>query len=638
MLSLRFIIGGVMIRVAASSGNGEATCKCLANGTAPLAAWQKTIDGKDCIEHVHSGSGAYCYPLDYGVGECKLWDEKLEPMCADSTGASKLTAPDHCTNSWCYVDKTKCLEIEDLEESAYFPGVYYSYETCGSESTFAKMSMAASKSAVELIDIIEDYSKDLRGKVENAYALASADETVLSSCSGWKSSCPCSSCTSNPSWTNQAKARGVQQTVETNYKAATYTLSKHLEGGNSVAVSKCVAQSVAGKYKSVVRREYSDKNRIAYLYYGDQKAGSFTGWPGLEWCPTNWDPRKRPWYAMAATGPKDVILLVDQSGSMDAQGLWVPAQKATNAVLDTLIEYDFATVIMYSSQAHSYDDLDEMIPMNEKNKKLIMQWVTDQSSQGGTNFRSGFQLAATAFENSRKSGKTSGCSRAILFLTDGKDDSGLVPSDIPRMGLEGVTILTYSFGSGADTRLPKMIACQNQGIWYHVMEGQPIENIMVQYFNLFAAGMVSDTVRWVKYEDAVTKEPLLAGCLPTYDRSGSVPELLGVSCMDINVIVSMDTLASKPKYAEMRAKQIATTKTCASLRMTAATLQHLRQQVSTYSVCKACDNDDTGCAAETYGGGPSTTSGASDVSNSRQQGPLFIMAIFSCLATQWVAA
>ena len=32
-------------------------------------------------------------------------------------------------------------------------------------------------------------------------------------------------------------------------------------------------------------------------------------WPGTDWCPTEWDPRFRPWYASAASGPKDVIIL-----------------------------------------------------------------------------------------------------------------------------------------------------------------------------------------------------------------------------------------------------------------------------------------------------------------------------------------
>ena len=43
----------------------------------------------------------------------------------------------------------------------------------------------------------------------------------------------------------------------------------------------------------------------------------YPGSPGK--CPNGkntYDPRKRPWYVAASSGPKDVILILDTSGSM----------------------------------------------------------------------------------------------------------------------------------------------------------------------------------------------------------------------------------------------------------------------------------------------------------------------------------
>jgi Mg-chelatase subunit ChlD len=34
------------------------------------------------------------------------------------------------------------------------------------------------------------------------------------------------------------------------------------------------------------------------------------------------DPRVRPWYVAATSGPKDVIIVIDKSGSMDAHSRW----------------------------------------------------------------------------------------------------------------------------------------------------------------------------------------------------------------------------------------------------------------------------------------------------------------------------
>merc|ERR1719272_2883756 len=139
----------------------------------------------------------------------------------------------------------------------------------------------------------------------------------------------------------------------------------------------------------------------------------------------------------------------------------------------------------------------------------------------------------------------------ILFLTDGQDTEGFKSSDLRTVsGLSGVQILTYSFGPEADTKLPKQIACQNNGIWYHVMDKNDIEDTMTKYYGLVASGIDSSAVRWTEYADTVTGTPLIAGCLSAYDRSNTQPELVGVSCMDINIMISVGDLMEKPTFGE----------------------------------------------------------------------------------------
>lgn len=234
--------------------------------------------------------------------------------------------------------------------------------------------------------------------------------------------------------------------------------------------------------------------------------------------------------------------------------------------------------------------------MTAANLKYMQSWLDAEAAVGGTNFKLGFTKASEIFEASIAAGKTSGCLKTILFLTDGKDSHGFVPSDIKKLpGLKDVTILTYSFGPQADAKLPKAIACQNNGIWYHVKDKTQIGNVMTQYFQLFAAGIDSDSVRWTQYEDSVTGQKLMTGCLPAYDRSKNVPELVGVSCMDINIIISNEELINKPTFSEMLTKMKSITSTCPKLNFGASTLQYLRQQVGSSSVCKKCDDTDEGC-------------------------------------------
>ena len=48
----------------------------------------------------------------------------------------------------------------------------------------------------------------------------------------------------------------------------------------------------------------------------------------------------RPWYAAAASGPKDIVIVVDGSGGKNAAGVAL-AKAATAAVLDTLTASDY---------------------------------------------------------------------------------------------------------------------------------------------------------------------------------------------------------------------------------------------------------------------------------------------------------
>ena len=82
----------------------------------------------------------------------------------------------------------------------------------------------------------------------------------------------------------------------------------------------CIATSVATTYLNVASKEYTDRTRIGYQYFGHQSSGGYGQWPKTDLSETSmcraYDPRFRPWYTGAATGPKDVVLVLDKSGSM----------------------------------------------------------------------------------------------------------------------------------------------------------------------------------------------------------------------------------------------------------------------------------------------------------------------------------
>ena len=111
----------------------------------------------------------------------------------------------------------------------------------------------------------------------------------------------------------------------------------------------------------------------SWQYFGGQETGLFAQYPAsiktMCWC-DEYDPRYRPWYAAAVTGPKDMIFVLDASGSMrdkvevkeinengeeevvEKERLEI-MKEAAIAQLNTATFSDFIQVVVYSTGALS---------------------------------------------------------------------------------------------------------------------------------------------------------------------------------------------------------------------------------------------------------------------------------------------
>ena len=65
-----------------------------------------------------------------------------------------------------------------------------------------------------------------------------------------------------------------------------------------------------------------------------------------------YDPRTRPWYVKAAGEPKDIVIVIDSSGSMLEYDRMKYARKAAKQVLKTLNDDDRVAVISFSDVVH----------------------------------------------------------------------------------------------------------------------------------------------------------------------------------------------------------------------------------------------------------------------------------------------
>jgi len=227
-----------------------------------------------------------------------------------------------------------------------------------------------------------------------------------------------------------------------------------------------------------------------------------------------YDPRQRCWYVAASSGPKDLVLLLDTSASMQrsdcptCKSRLNLMKQAVCAVLGTLTLTDYFTIITYNSAGAVITGPPHLIQATQSNIERARQAVTELTPDGGTYFLQGLVLAFDAFRNSLVRQRSSLCQRMILLLTDGfATDAAAVPSFLDRaqltLGARVAAIFTFGMGPAADTTLLRRIACDYGGIWHSIVGGSNPLNEMGGYYKFLANGMDVPTPRWVEpYEDA----------------------------------------------------------------------------------------------------------------------------------------
>jgi hypothetical protein len=462
--------------------------------------------------------------------------------------------------------------------------IYYSFDTCGAGSadTFARFQRAALLSAAQIADEVRAYVEDLRDYVEQQYIVASTADAsgTLQTCSPTLA-CQCSGCSpATGGWcsSNGNTCYSMDPTVMT----VSHTVADKQTFSDFENQAHCMALQVQNEYRRIARREWNDPMRMGNIYFGDQRSGVYLNYPGLGRSMCGFQPRFRPWYAAAVSGPKDVIIVIDRSGSMSSRGgasqtRWELAKAAVFQVLDTLTEYDFVGVVTFNTFAEKYDTT--MVPATVNTIEQIRTWLDLSNPAGSTNFEDAFTKAFQIASASHTSSSTSSqCNGVVLFLTDGVDTSEMDVARVAQLNGEfNYAVFTYALGSGADGTKPKAIACANNGIFYQVADGGNIGDAMSDYFRYYASALAPHKqVRWRSYADSTTTNTLITGCLSVYNRTGGASTLLGVQCMDVSLIISTSDFQAKPDYQTAWDSMQADSQRCYQANPTASELENLR--------------------------------------------------------------
>jgi hypothetical protein len=204
-------------------------------------------------------------------------------------------------------------------------------------------------------------------------------------------------------------------------------------------------------------------------------------------------------------------MVIDRSGSMSSSNRLSLTIQAVKTVLTTLTVNDYVAIVAFDDIGEQLCEAEHVVQTEAeaeytkqhgrvrprgvrcnhlaqatKANKAVLNNILDLlTPRGGTNYMAGFRKALPLFDADvgMEEKASSGCSRAVLFLTDGTDttDNPVLTNDIKEMN-EGLTkpaiMFTYSLGTGANHDAPKQIACDGNGIWSPVLDNGNIRGQM----------------------------------------------------------------------------------------------------------------------------------------------------------------
>lgn len=181
--------------------------------------------------------------------------------------------------------------------------------------------------------------------------------------------------------------------------------------------------------------------------------------------------------------PKDVVLVIDQSGSMQGEK-WTQAQQAARYVLENLNEEDRFNVIVFSTGYRMYAE--ELQPAS--NASDAAGWIDSLFAEGGTDINAGL-LAALDQVSERNA--------AILFMTDGVPTEGVTEIDAIIANAQAAAkpnarIFSFGVGDDVNTLLLDTVVRDFNGTGTYVRPSQRIDESMASLYNKISAPVLSN--------------------------------------------------------------------------------------------------------------------------------------------------
>uniref|UniRef100_A0A3Q4GF22 Calcium voltage-gated channel auxiliary subunit alpha2delta 4 n=1 Tax=Neolamprologus brichardi TaxID=32507 RepID=A0A3Q4GF22_NEOBR len=308
---------------------------------------------------------------------------------------------------------------------------------------------------------------------------------------------------------------------------------------------------------------------LTWQYFGSS-TGFFRLYPGIQWTPdengvVTFDCRNRNWYIQAATSPKDVVIVVDVSGSMKGLRLTI-AKHTINTILDTLGENDFVNIIAYSDYVRYVEPCFQgtLVQADLDNREHFKLLVEQLHVKGEGKVKKAMKESFRILNEATALGQGSLCNQAIMLITDGAMEDFQDVFQEFNWPERRVRVFTYLIGREMTfAENVKWIACNNKGYYTHVSTLADVQENVMEYLHVLSRPMVINhdhDIIWTEaYMDSVLfntqAQSLLlmtSVAMPVFSKKRETLShgiLLGVVGTDV-ALRELMRLATRYKYKE----------------------------------------------------------------------------------------
>ncbi|MFW5748580.1 MAG: VWA domain-containing protein, partial [Chloroflexota bacterium] len=182
--------------------------------------------------------------------------------------------------------------------------------------------------------------------------------------------------------------------------------------------------------------------------------------------------------------PKDVIVVLDQSGSMSGDK-WAQAQAATTYVLANLKSNDRFNVVAFSTGVRTYSlNMEPIAQVGD-----AVKWIEGLFPEGSTDINAALLTALEQTDPERET--------AVLFLTDGLATEGVIETadildNLAEANRPNARIFTFGVGDDVDTFLLDQIVEDFNGTGSYVRPTERIDEEVASLYNKISAPVLTD--------------------------------------------------------------------------------------------------------------------------------------------------